>query len=193
MDDEDEVDALENALVEYDERGYLFGTSGAGAYFLARFLLDKGYHLAAVVGVVAVQAEENPELALDLLLGRASRNGLSDSPTERLDEPSVAGVADELGPLVDGFGEVFGEPQQDVFGHAPMVAPLISASESDSMVAMTTTREDLLTMGHEPDSGDCLCYHSCADDPRSACSLSGDWHVHAGERCPTHPDAPGDW
>lgn len=38
----------------------------------------------------------------------------------------------------------------------------------------------------------CLCYHSCMEDPRTGCSLSGDWHVHAGEPCPVHPDAPGD-
>jgi hypothetical protein len=32
------TDWLEGVLVEYDERGELFGTSGAGAYFLARHL-----------------------------------------------------------------------------------------------------------------------------------------------------------
>lgn len=25
---------------------------------------------------------------------------------------------------------------------------------------------------------DCTCLYSCADDPREACSLSGEWHVH---------------
>jgi hypothetical protein len=34
---------------------------------------------------------------------------------------------------------------------------------------------------------DCECYHDCR-----SCSQSGDWHVHAGEPCPVHPDAPGD-
>jgi hypothetical protein len=38
----------------------------------------------------------------------------------------------------------------------------------------------------------CECYHTCAEDPATACSLSGDWHVHPGEPCPVHPDAPGD-
>lgn len=38
----------------------------------------------------------------------------------------------------------------------------------------------------------CECVFSCADDPATACSLSGDWHVHPGEPCPVHPDAPGD-
>jgi hypothetical protein len=44
--DEATVDALENALVEYDERGELFGTSGAGAYFLASFLVKRGWTCA---------------------------------------------------------------------------------------------------------------------------------------------------
>lgn len=39
---------------------------------------------------------------------------------------------------------------------------------------------------------ECTCYHTCAEDPATACSLSGDFHVHAGEPCPSHPDAPGD-
>lgn len=38
----------------------------------------------------------------------------------------------------------------------------------------------------------CTCIHTCADDPASACDLSGEWHVHPGEPCPQHPDAPGD-
>lgn len=33
----------------------------------------------------------------------------------------------------------------------------------------------------------CTCYHDCG-----SCSLSGEWHVHPRERCPVHPDAPGD-
>lgn len=45
----------------------------------------------------------------------------------------------------------------------------------------------------------CTCVMSCADDPASACSLSGTWHVHPNSYpgdvfgpCPVHPDAPGD-
>jgi hypothetical protein len=38
----------------------------------------------------------------------------------------------------------------------------------------------------------CACVFSCADDPETACSLSGDFHVHAGDPCLVHPDAPGD-
>ena len=51
-----------------------------------------------------------------------------------------------------------------------------------------------------PDSvADCTCVVSCADDPSTACSLSGTNHVHPRDRrgefgaCPVHPDAPGDW
>jgi hypothetical protein len=45
---------------------------------------------------------------------------------------------------------------------------------------------------------DCRCVMSCADDPVTACSLSGEPHVHPDDgtntfgRCPVHPDAPGD-
>jgi hypothetical protein len=39
---------------------------------------------------------------------------------------------------------------------------------------------------------DCTCIHTCAEDPPTACSLSGEWHVHPGDPCPVHPDAPGD-
>jgi hypothetical protein len=42
------------------------------------------------------------------------------------------------------------------------------------------------------DAAGCTCIHTCAEDPPTACSLSGDWHVHPGEPCPVHPDAPGD-
>ena len=42
------------------------------------------------------------------------------------------------------------------------------------------------------DSADCTCYMDCDQDPPTACSLSGQWHVHPGEPCPVHPDAPGD-
>lgn len=38
----------------------------------------------------------------------------------------------------------------------------------------------------------CECILSCADDPATACSLSGDWHVHPEWPCLVHPDAPGD-
>ncbi|MFD9190317.1 hypothetical protein ACFWCA_19065 [Streptomyces phaeochromogenes] len=46
----------------------------------------------------------------------------------------------------------------------------------------------------------CLCVVSCDEDPATACSLSGQQHVHpaipghpgAYGPCPVHPDAPGD-
>jgi hypothetical protein len=41
-------------------------------------------------------------------------------------------------------------------------------------------------------SADCTCIMDCQDHPPTACSLSGEWHVHPGEPCPVHPDAPGD-
>lgn len=36
----------------------------------------------------------------------------------------------------------------------------------------------------------CECIHTCADDPATACSLSGDFHTHPDEPCLVHPDAP---
>lgn len=33
----------------------------------------------------------------------------------------------------------------------------------------------------------CVCYLDCRD-----CSLTGEWHVHPGEPCAAHPEAPGD-
>ncbi|MFJ1742502.1 hypothetical protein ACIOG4_27985 [Streptomyces microflavus] len=47
---------------------------------------------------------------------------------------------------------------------------------------------------------ECTCVITCAEDPQSACSLSGERHVHPAIRdrpgaygpCPEHPDAPGD-
>lgn len=44
-DPEDMQERLENLLVTYDERGDLFGTSGAGAFFLAEFLIRHGVTL----------------------------------------------------------------------------------------------------------------------------------------------------
>lgn len=40
--------------------------------------------------------------------------------------------------------------------------------------------------------GVCECYFDCAENPSTGCSLTGSWHVHAGEPCAAHPDAPGD-
>jgi hypothetical protein len=44
-----------------------------------------------------------------------------------------------------------------------------------------------------PTIADCTCVFSCADDPATACSLSGQFHVHPESgACPLHPEAPGD-
>lgn len=40
--------------------------------------------------------------------------------------------------------------------------------------------------------GECECYFRCSENPATGCSQSGRWHVHAGEPCPVHPNAPGD-
>lgn len=65
------------------------------------------------------------------------------------------------------------------------------------------TMEELVDLlGHVPTIFDeaayCLCVTSCADHPPTACSLSGEPHVHPDDgsdtfgACPIHPDAPGD-
>ncbi|MFD7860387.1 hypothetical protein ACFV6B_39950 [Streptomyces microflavus] len=49
-------------------------------------------------------------------------------------------------------------------------------------------------------SEECTCVLTCAEDPKTSCSLSGQRHVHpaipdrpgAYGPCPEHPDAPGD-
>lgn len=51
--------------------------------------------------------------------------------------------------------------------------------------------------GREWTGDGCTCVFSCADDPDTACHLSGQWHTHPDEEggfgpCPAHPDAPGD-
>lgn len=44
----------------------------------------------------------------------------------------------------------------------------------------------------------CTCVFSCAEDPATRCSLSGQFHVHPDNGtgvfgpCPVHPDAAGD-
>jgi hypothetical protein len=45
---------------------------------------------------------------------------------------------------------------------------------------------------------DCTCVEYCNEDPRTACSLSGEPHVHPADQgfgfgpCPVHPERPGD-
>ncbi|WP_331762508.1 hypothetical protein OG612_45605 (plasmid) [Streptomyces sp. NBC_01527] len=50
-----------------------------------------------------------------------------------------------------------------------------------------------------PEPDECTCVITCAEDPASACALSGQRHVHPDPSglgtfgpCPEHPDAPGD-
>lgn len=46
--------------------------------------------------------------------------------------------------------------------------------------------------GRSRNADPCECYLDCGEDPENGCELSGEWHVHPGEPCPVHPDAPGD-
>lgn len=66
-------------------------------------------------------------------------------------------------------------------GYAALFAPLEAKDE-----------QAVLTPELAGEPAQCTCYHTCAEDPRTACSLSGTWHVHPGEPCPVHPEAEGD-
>ena len=59
--DAGEDDALEQTLVAYDERGGMFGTSGAGAYFLATHLLASDWLAAHDAEVARAAAKEERE------------------------------------------------------------------------------------------------------------------------------------
>jgi len=40
----------------------------------------------------------------------------------------------------------------------------------------------------------CLCTFACDSDPRTACSLSGTYHLHSEDgACPQHPNAVVVW
>lgn len=56
-------------------------------------------------------------------------------------------------------------------------------------VAADDLAEHLRTEHPSASIGVCECRHTCLADPATACSLSGDWHLHTGERCPVHPEA----
>jgi hypothetical protein len=67
------------------------------------------------------------------------------------------------------------------------LANAFAIDEAEGLVALVAPRDD-----------ECRCVVSCADDPPTMCSLSGEPHVHPDDgsdtfgRCPVHPDAPGD-
>lgn len=68
----------------------------------------------------------------DAFFADSLRDRLVDGPLQGFDQPGVAGVADEVSPLVDGVCEVVGESEENLL-HTVMLAPLLSASTSDSV------------------------------------------------------------
>jgi hypothetical protein len=78
-------------------------------------------------------------------------------------------------------------------GHGQVIHRVLCARvEEETMrkeLRGITTRE---IQALREDVANCTCIHTCAEDPATACSLSGRWHVHPDEPCPAHPDAPGD-
>ena len=75
------------------------------------------------------------------------------------------------------------------------VAPDVERAEKSVHTALKVLEEHWPTRSDacsRCETGLCTCYHTCMEDPETGCSLSGDFHVHAGEPCPVHPDAPGD-
>jgi hypothetical protein len=86
-------------------------------------------------------------------------------------------------------------------GHAyelwPAVVPYLPANDHMATTwvrrgSFETEAERVSRETLEREKAECTCVHDCADDPATACSLSGEWHVHPEEPCPVHPDAPGD-
>lgn len=76
--DAGEDDALEQTLVAYDERGGMFGTSGAGAYFLATHLLASDWlanHDAEVARTAAKEERERIAQAIEAQESCASPAG----------------------------------------------------------------------------------------------------------------------
>jgi hypothetical protein len=63
--DEDALDRLEQDLVTYDTRGQLFGTSGAGAHFLATYLLAAGWRPPAVLAAPPAVTEGEREREIE--------------------------------------------------------------------------------------------------------------------------------
>jgi len=76
---------------------------------------------------------------------------------------------------------------------AALKAKLLSKTDLDGPIVQSapTPRkplaDDATTRSLRAEVAACTCYHDCRN-----CSLSGDWHVHPGEECPVHPEAPGD-
>jgi hypothetical protein len=95
--DAGEDDALEQTLVAYDERGGMFGTSGAGAYFLATHLLASDWLAAHDAEVARTAAKEAGER-----IARAIENYLAYyadvmTPSERKGVRDAARIAREEG------------------------------------------------------------------------------------------------
>jgi len=43
---------------------------------------------------------------------------------------------------------------------------------------------------HQADTAveECTCFQDCTADTATDCPLAGQWHSHADEPCPVHPD-----
>jgi hypothetical protein len=76
--------------------------------------------------------------------------------------------------------------------HTPDYAGLHAWAKAEAARQAAASKADDLTLHVTANAADCTCYHTCAEDPGTACSLSGEWHVHPGEPCPVHPGVPGD-
>ncbi|MFJ7004187.1 hypothetical protein ACIQU7_24025 [Streptomyces albidoflavus] len=134
--------------------------------------------LVAAVAIIRSILEPGPEAARTVV------------PLEKLVE-TVTGALHRRSPA-----EVAAVPSvaQAIGMHAPRIRALGEAA--------ATAQEQYLAALVEWIGRDwtCRCFVNCAEDPRSACGLSGQPHVHPQDRrrpgitgaCPMHPDAPGD-
>jgi hypothetical protein len=88
----------------------------------------------------------------------------------------------------DAWAEVHAYVHTPADGSAPYLVVDVDAGAEDTPLRIYLNDGRVYEQGIQlcPPAA-CDCYYDCR-----SCSLSGDWHVHPGEPCSVHPDAPGD-
>jgi hypothetical protein len=123
-------------------------------------------------------------IRMDELLAQSARaRGVDPAhPPRRLDQ-LVTGMIERVGPLV-------------IYPNNTSRDLRWLAAGLDALARAADQAADAIDRDRRAE--ECRCVVSCADDPDTACSLSGIPHVHPDTDsdtfgpCPVHPDAPGD-
>lgn len=110
---------------------------------------------------------------------------------------SMQGLDDEERPLVEKMLKL---EKNDFEGQDFLMNALLTDYHDRLLACYRETRAKVRTLAPETPAPEttleqavkCACVHTCGEDPATACSLSGDFHVHAGKPCSVHPYAPGD-